>query len=249
MEPELFIVVGAHEFGGVQRAFFKGLVDLARRDVLCDHAQLAHGFAEQAAAHAHLQALEVGDGFDFLAVPAAHLGARVACAAALHVELRIEGVHQLAAVAVFHPGIHLPGGQSEWHGAAKGERRVLAGEVIGCGLGHFDRALLYAVHDAKGRHQLTGRMHRHFKLAAGEGLDGLGKRLAAAENCVQGLGETRSHAPAHGGLCMGSGGDARGQDARQAGVFDDGTAIQKRLLSGLQVRGEKRKVRCADGER
>src|SRR3989442_5734068 len=50
---------------------------------------------------------------------------------ALDVVLGIELVHELAAAAVLHPGIHLAGGQAEGHGAAEGEDVVLAGEVIG----------------------------------------------------------------------------------------------------------------------
>jgi hypothetical protein len=59
------------------------------------------------AADAELQALDVGRGLDFLAVPAAHLGAGVAACEALDVVLGVELVHELAAVAVHHPGGHL----------------------------------------------------------------------------------------------------------------------------------------------
>src|SRR3989475_6854937 len=51
------------------RSLFERLVDLAHGHVLRDHAELEHGVAEQAAAQAHLQALEIGHRLDFLAEP------------------------------------------------------------------------------------------------------------------------------------------------------------------------------------
>ena len=103
VEAELFIVIGPDEFDRVQRSLFQRLIDLAGRHVLRHNAELLHGLAEQAAAETHFQALQVGHGLDFLAVPAAHLGAGIAGAAAFDVVVGVERVEQFAAVAVLHP--------------------------------------------------------------------------------------------------------------------------------------------------
>ena len=180
-----------------------------------------HGFAEKAAAHAHFQALQVGNALDFLAIPAAHLGAGVAGAAALDVVLGVERIHQLAAVAMLHPGIHLAGGQAKRHGATKGKNRVFARKIVRRGLGHFNGAVLNGIDHAEGRHQFTAGMHRHFKLAAGQRLDGFGKLFATAINGVERLGKARRHAPANGSLGMHRRRDAGSEHASNASVFDE----------------------------
>ena len=229
VEAQLFIVVRTDELGGVQRALFQGLVHVTRRHVLRHHTQLLHGFAEQATTHAELQALEVGHGLDFFAVPATHLGASVASAAALDVVVGVERVHQLAAIAMVHPGIHLAGCQAERHGAAKGEDGVLAGVVVRGGLRHLDRAALQRVHHAEGRHQFTGCMHRHFELAAGQSAYRFRKHFGATENGVQRLGEAGSKAPTHGGLGVNGWGNTCGEHTGNTGLFDDGTTIHVNL--------------------
>ncbi|MCY1544065.1 hypothetical protein D9M68_799180 [compost metagenome] len=215
----------ADEFGRVQRALFERLVHVAGRHVLRHHAQLGHGLAEHAAAHAHLQALEVFDGLDFLAIPAAHLRAGVAGAGRAEVVLREEGVEQLAAVAVLFPRVVLAGREAEGNGAAEREDRVLAGEVVSGGLRHFERVGLQGIDHAECGHQLAGGVHRDFELAAGQGLDRLREHFSAAEDGVQGAGEARGQAPANRGLRMDGRGDASGQNAGDARVFDEGTTI------------------------
>ena len=74
------------------------------------------------AADAELQALHVGGRLDLLAVPAAHLGAGVAGREVDDVVLGVELAHQLAAVALVHPGRHLPAVQAEGNGAAEARR-------------------------------------------------------------------------------------------------------------------------------
>ena len=221
VEAELFIVVRADKLDRIERAFFQRLVHVASGHVLRHHAELLHGFAEQAAAHAHFQALEVGDGFDFLAVPAAHLRAGVAGAAALHVVFGVERIHQLAAIAVRHPGVHLAGGQAERHGAAEGENRVFAGEVVRRGLRHLDGAVLQRIDHAKGGHQLASGMHGDFKLAAGQGLDGFGEHFGAAKNGVQRFRKARRQAPANSRLGMHRRRHTGSQHTGEASVFNE----------------------------
>ncbi|MNV62614.1 hypothetical protein D3C71_1551680 [compost metagenome] len=184
-----------------------------------------HGLAEQTTTQTHLQALQVGHGLDLFAIPATHLRAGIACAAALDVVVGIESVHELAAVAVLHPRVHLTGREAKRHCTTKGKNRIFSGEVIRRGLRHLDGFVLERVHHAKCGHQFTTCMHRHFKFATRKGLDGFGEHLGATENRVERLGETRRQTPAHRGLRMRCGRDASGQYASNSGMLDDGTTI------------------------
>jgi hypothetical protein len=121
---------------------------------------------------------------------------------------------------MLHPGIHLAGRQAKWHGATEGKKGVPAGEVVRRGLRHFHGPVLNGINHAKRRHQFTGSMHRHFKLAARQGLHGFGKHFCTAENRVEGLGETGSHAPADCGLRMDCRRNAGSEDTSDASVFD-----------------------------
>ena len=77
VEAELLVVVRADPFGGVDRAFFQRRIDVAAGELLRHHAELLHHAAGKAA-DAEFQALEIVDGIDFLAEPAAHLATGVA---------------------------------------------------------------------------------------------------------------------------------------------------------------------------
>ena len=60
VEAELLVVVGAHPFGGVDRAFLERGIDVRAADQLRHDAELRHDQSRHAA-DAHLHALEVGD--------------------------------------------------------------------------------------------------------------------------------------------------------------------------------------------
>jgi hypothetical protein len=150
----------------IQRTLLRRLVDVTGRQVLRDHAKLGHRLSQYSAAHAHLQSLEVGHGLDLLAVPPAHLGGGVAGAGGLEVVLGEEIVERLAAVAIVLPRSVLTCGQAERHGAANGEDRVLAGEVVSGGLRHLDVVTLKRIDHAEGGHQFTGGMQGDLELAS-----------------------------------------------------------------------------------
>ena len=96
VEAELLVVVGADPFGRVDRALLQRRIDVAAGNVRRDHAELGeHRAAEPA--DAELDALQVVDGVDLLAPPAAHLAAGVAGGEADHVELGVELVQQVDA--------------------------------------------------------------------------------------------------------------------------------------------------------
>lgn len=77
LETELVVVIRTNPFGGINGAFFQRRIDIAAGDLLRDHAELFHHLAGKTG-NAHLHALEIVDGVDFLAEPTAHLGAGIA---------------------------------------------------------------------------------------------------------------------------------------------------------------------------
>ena len=105
--------------------------------------------------------LEILDGLDLLAEPAAHLRAGVAARQPVDVVLLEELVHLRNAVVLVLPGILHARVGTERRRAWQRERHVLADEVIGGGLAHLDRTVLHGVSGLERRHDL----------ARGEGLN------------------------------------------------------------------------------
>jgi hypothetical protein len=226
-EAQLQVVVGADPLGGVDGALFQRLVDLAAGDVLRHAAHALEHLAAEAA-DAHLQALDVGHRLDFLAVPAAHLGAGVAHREIHDVVVGVELAHQLQAVAFVLPGRHLAAVQTEGNRAADRKGLVLAEEVVGRGVGHLDGGVLHTVDHAEGRHQLAAGVHRDLELAAGHLADLFGEGFRAAVNGVQRLGEAGSQAPAQRGLRVHGRCGSRRQDAGQTGFAHKRTTFHHR---------------------
>jgi hypothetical protein len=77
VEAELLVVVGADPLGGIDGALFQRRIDVAGGDLLRHHAELLQHPAGKSA-DAEFQALEIVDGVDLLAEPAAHLAGGVA---------------------------------------------------------------------------------------------------------------------------------------------------------------------------
>ena len=150
VEAELLVVVGADPLGRVDGAFLQRGIDVAAGDLLRHHAELLQRLAGPAA-DAELEALEIVDGLDLVAEPAAHLRPRVAARQRVDVELLAELVHQLQAVAIVVPRILLPGVEAERHRAEQRPGRVLADEVVGGGVADLDGAVLHGVEHLQAR--------------------------------------------------------------------------------------------------
>ena len=164
-------MIGAYPLGRVNRAFFERLVNLATRNILRHTADTLKYLAAEAA-DAHFQALDVGERLDFLAVPAAHLGTRIATREIDDVVLGIELTHQFQAIAVVHPGGHLAAVEAEGDGAPQREGFIFAEEIVGRRVGAFNGTLLHTIDHTECRHQLASGMDGNLKLAARHGLDG-----------------------------------------------------------------------------
>ena len=92
-------------------------------------------------------------------------------------------------------------------------------------MGTFDGAVLHAVDNAEGGHELACGVDGDVKAPARHGLDGAGEGFGAAEDGVEGFGEARGQAPADGGLSVHRGCGPGGQHARDTGVFDQRSTI------------------------
>src|SRR5260370_28230153 len=87
------------------------------------------GFAGPSA-DPEFEAIEVVDGVDFLAEPAAHLGAGIAAGDSVCLVLLAELVEHVLTAVILKPGILLARVQTERNGAIEREGRGLAYEVI-----------------------------------------------------------------------------------------------------------------------
>src|SRR5262249_28980626 len=76
VEPELLVVVRPNPFAGVERAFLQRWIDVAGGELLGHRPELGEDGAGKSA-DAHLKALQIVDGLDLLAKPAAHLSAGI----------------------------------------------------------------------------------------------------------------------------------------------------------------------------
>ena len=195
-------------------------------------AQLGQHHAADAA-DAHVQALQVGDRLDFLAVPAAHLHAHVATDVIDDVVLLIERAQHRHAAAVVDPGVVLAGAQPEGQAGVEGQRRVLAD--IG-GAQHviaFDRAIADRIHVLRRRHQLAARKGADLELAFGQLRHALAEVFGRTVDGVQALGPAGGHAPAH----------------RRRGLRDGWHAHGRRPAPAAPAACARKRRRCIDCSR
>src|SRR5690606_9764408 len=109
--------------------FFERGVDVAAGDLLWHHAK-ARQYGASKGADAELKAFEVGDAFDFLTEPAAHLSARVTAGKIDNIVGSEEFAQQVETTALQHPGVHLAGVQAKGDGRVETEGGVFAVVVV-----------------------------------------------------------------------------------------------------------------------
>ena len=227
VEAQLFVIVGADPFGRVDGALFQRGVDVAAGDLLRHDAQAReHGASK--GADTELQALQIVDGLDFLAEPAAHLRAGVAAREVDDVVGLEDFAHQRQAVAVTHPGIHLARVQAERHGRVKAQDGVLAVVVVRRAVAAFDRAVLDAVQHLQGRDDFACGKHADGKFSARGFRHVLGDAFATGKDGIRATRKTGRQAPVQGGGLLGNGGRRQGRAAggsAQGGFFQKGTAL------------------------
>ncbi|MND48839.1 hypothetical protein D3C80_397710 [compost metagenome] len=198
-EAELVVVVRPHPLGSIDRAFFEGRIDIAAGDLL------RHGpeFLEHLAGNpgnAHLYALEVVDGVDFLAEPAPHLRPGIAGRQTVNVMLGIELVHQRVAVTLVEPGI----GQSRIHAErnCRPDRkcRILADEIVRAGVAHLDRSGRDCVSRLQAGHDFAGGERLDGKVAIRSRRDMLGNVVSAAIDRIERFRKRRRETPCNLGI-------------------------------------------------
>ena len=146
VEAELLVIIGPDPLGGVDSAFLQRRIDVAGRDLLRHRAELLQ-HAPRESADAHLESLEIVDGVDLLAEPAAHLAAGIAAEQSHCVVLFVEFVEHFLAATYCEPALVQPRVGTEGHRCAEGEGRVLAEVVVRGRVADFDGAVLHRVDD------------------------------------------------------------------------------------------------------
>ncbi|MNT28225.1 hypothetical protein D3C72_1638960 [compost metagenome] len=167
VEAQLLVVVGPDPLGGVDGALFQRGIDIARRNLLRHRAQLGQNHAADSA-DPHVQAFQVGDRLDLLAVPAAHLHADVATDVVHDVVFLIERPQHLQAAAGMHPGVVLARAQAERQAGIESQRRVLADVGRAQHVVAFHRPVADRVHVLRGRHQFAAGERADLELAVGQ---------------------------------------------------------------------------------
>ena len=136
VQAEGEVVVGPHPVRGVDGARLQRRIHIAPGH--------GHGFAAGAleylapeARNAHAQPLHVGQGFDFLIEPAAHLRARIAAGEGDEAEGRVELLPQFKPAAIVEPAVHFLSRQPKGHGGEEGGLGHLAAPVVSGAVAHF----------------------------------------------------------------------------------------------------------------
>ena len=194
VEAEFFIVVRADPFGRVDGAFFESRVDVRRADLLRHDTETLQDAAGETA-DPELETLEVVDGVDFLAEPAAHLTAGVAGEDRGGVVLLVEFIENFGAAAVRPPALVQPGIRAETDRGAESEGRVLAEIVVRGGVAALDGAVLHGVDDLQRGDDFAGSEYLDLKFAVGRFADRLRHRLGGAVKRFQRLRPAAGHTP------------------------------------------------------
>ncbi len=201
LEAELVIVIGADPFGRVDRALFQRRIDIAAGDLLRHDAKLFNHLAGQTG-NAHLHALEIVDGVDFLAEPAAHLHAGIAGNHAIELVLGVKLVQQRVAVALIEPGIGQARIEAEGDRGADRKGRVLADIVVGAGMAHFHRAGGDGIRRLQAGDDFAGCKHLNVEIAVGRVLHVVGNILRAAKDRIERFGERGGQPPCDLGIFL-----------------------------------------------
>jgi hypothetical protein len=204
VEAKLFVIIGANPLGGIDRATLKRRIDVATGNLLGDNAQTCDHRAA-GAADAHLDALEILERTDFLAPPAAHLGAGVAAFEGDDIVLAEEFVEQLLAAAVDHPCVLRTLRHQERHGRCDAESRILAEIVVDCGVRHFDRACRNGIDRLEAANDFACAKGLDLEAPIGHFLDVLCDRFRRTIDCVERLRKTRGQTPLEGWHGLGDG--------------------------------------------
>ena len=178
VEPERQVIPGAHPFGRIDHTGLEGGHDLAARQVHCRGAQPVDDFGPESG-NAHLEALKVFDGVDFLLEPAAHLGPGIAGQERLQAEFRVEFVPKLLTAAVVHPGIVLLGHETARHGRVERGRTMLVDPVVGSRVAHLRLAFPNGIKILERRHELARGIQLHGEATFRRSGDVVGKPLRA----------------------------------------------------------------------
>ncbi len=136
------------------------------------------------AANTHFQPFEIVDGVDFLAIPPAHLAARVSCEKCNAIVLLVEFVQHFLPAAEGKPPLVQPLVRPKCYCRTEGKGRILAEVVVRSCVANFDGAILHGIDDRKTRNDFSGRKNLNLKLVVCRFRNGFAHQLGAA---IQGI--------------------------------------------------------------
>src|SRR5262249_38167805 len=176
---------------------FERRVDVGRGNLLRYHAELRKDHAAEPA-DPKLEALEVVDRVDLLAVEAAHLHAHIAAGDRQDAVLLHEVAHELQPAAGIHPTLLLAGVEPERQTTIECQCRVLADIERGQRMAALDRTGLRGVPNLQRRYDLAAGEDLDLELLLGELADTLGHGLDSAVESVEALRPARCQPPTNG---------------------------------------------------
>ena len=194
VEAELLVVIGPDPLRRVDRALFERRIDVAAGELLRHDAELLHDAAGKAA-DAHLQPLQIVDGLDLLAEPAAHLAAGIAGQKRRDVVALVELVEQLPAAAQHVPGLVDALVGAERHRRAESKSRVLAEIIVGRRMAHLDGAVLHGIEHLQAGNDFAGGKGLDLEFVVGGFGHELGHQFDAAPQRVERFRPARRQTP------------------------------------------------------
>src|SRR6266550_7534823 len=194
VEAELLVIIGTDPFRAVDGALLERGIDVATANLLRHRAKLLQ-YAPGKAADTEFKTLQIIEGVDFLAEPAAHLTARIASEKCVTIVTFVELVQKLFAAPQDIPSLVEALVGSKWHRSAKGEGRILAKIIIRRRVTHLDRSVLHGIEDLQRGHYFTGGEELYLKLVVGGFGNRLGQHVGSAVQRIKRFRPARRHAP------------------------------------------------------
>ena len=227
VEAQRQIVIGADEFGGVERARLQRGKDFARRQIGHRRAELCPHLPAQPR-RSEAQPLQVRHPGQLVAEPAARLRAGIARQEPLQPELVVDFVPDFLPAQITPPGRQLPAGHAKRHAGEKAQSLPLVLPVIGRAVAQLGRAVDHRIERLQPRHHFAGGIDLDGQPPATGPAYAVGKVLRAHAKARKVLGPGGHHAPVdralgNGGRCKtGRGGCAKRGDR---GRFEEVTSL------------------------
>src|SRR6266508_6738620 len=198
VQTELLVVVRTDPLGGIDRAALERWINVGRGDLLGHDAELRQNHAAESA-DAKLEAFEIIDRVDFLAVEATHLHAHIAAGNGQDSVLLEQRADELQPTAVIHPGLLLACVEPEGEPGIERDRGVLTDIERGERVAALDGAVLRRIPDLQRRHDFPAREALDLEFPVGQLPHALTHSFDTAVKRIETLRPARCQPPTHWG--------------------------------------------------